>query len=154
TKRRKRLHYYLLARGRETQGKLGEAFDQYLKLAALGEGKQLLDMPDEPNVKMRPDVWARGRIETMISRAVSAEAKKSLEDRVLSEWNKVKDGKDLKALREFVAVFGPFFESGREAQFKLADMLFATNNDSDSREAQSLLGQLRVSAEDPTVRAR
>ena len=119
TKRRKRLHYYLLARGRETQGKLGEAFDHYLALANLGEGKQLIEMPNEPNVKMRPDVWARGRIETMIRSATTAEAKKSLEDRVNKEWNAVKDANDLKKLREFVAVFGPFFESGREAQFKL-----------------------------------
>ena len=55
--------------GREAQGRLGEAFDQYLALANLGEGKKLLEMPDEPNVRMRPDVWARGRIEAMIRRA-------------------------------------------------------------------------------------
>src|SRR5205823_4631774 len=122
TKRRKRYHYYLLARGRESQGKLGEAFDHYLALANLGEGKQLLDMPDEPNVKMRPDVWARGRIEAMIRRATNEQAKKSLEDRVNQEWEAVKDGRDLNKLRDFVAVFGPFFESGREAQFKLADV--------------------------------
>ena len=154
TKRRKRLHYYLLARGRETQGRLGEAFDHYLALANLGEGKQLLDMPDEPNVKMRPDVWARGRIEAMIRRAATPEAKKSLEARVVREWDQVKDGKDLKKLREFVAVFGPFFDSGREAQFKLADVLLSTNNEADAREAQTHLSQLRVTADEPVVRAR
>lgn len=153
-KRRKRLHFYLLARGRETQGRLGEAFDHYLALANLGESKQLLEMPDEPNVKMRPDVWARGRIEAMIRRAGTAEAKKSLEDRVNKEWEGVKDGKDLKKLREFVSVFGPFFDSGREAQFKLADLLLSTNNEADAREAQTHLSQLRVTAEDPIIRAR
>ena len=153
TKRRKRDYLYLLARGREKQGKLGEAFDHYLALAALGEGKQLIDIPDEPNVKMRPDVWARGRIESMIRRAATAEAKKSLEARVDKEWDAVKDGKDLKKLREFVAVFGPFFDSGRAAQFKLADVLLGTNNEADAREAQTHLSQLRVAAEDPAVRA-
>lgn len=154
TKRRKRLHYYLLARGRETQGKLGEAFDHYLALANLGEGKQLLDMPDEPNVKMRPDVWARGRIEAMIRRAATPEAKKSLEARVQKEWDLVNEGKDLGRLREFVAVFGPFFASGIDAQFKLADVLLSTNNEADAREAQTHLSQLRSSSDDPTVRAR
>ncbi|HEY1187639.1 MAG TPA: PQQ-binding-like beta-propeller repeat protein, partial [Gemmata sp.] len=154
TKRRKRLHYYLLARGRETQGKLGEAFDHYLALANLGEGKQLLDMPDEPNVKMRPDVWARGRIEAMIRRAGTPEAKRSLEARVVQEWDQVKDGKDLGRLREFVAVFGPFFSSGVDAQFKLAEVLLSTNNEADAREAQTHLSQLRASSDDPTVRAR
>lgn len=154
TRRRERYQFYLMARGRESQGRLGEAFDFYLKLAALGEGKQLLEMPDEPNVKMRPDVWARGRIEGMIRRAATAEARKSLEDRVAKEWDEVKDGRDLKKLREFVVVFGPFFESGRDAQFKLAEALLATNNDADVREAQTLLSQLRVAADDPIVRAR
>ncbi len=154
TKRRKRLHYYLLARGRETQGRLSEAFDHYLALANLGEGKQLLEMPDEPNVRMRPDVWARGRIESMIRRAATPEAKKSLEARIDKEWDAVKSGTDLKKLREFVAVFGPFFSSGTDAQFKLADVLLSTNNDADAREAQSHLSQLRVTSDDPTVRAR
>jgi outer membrane protein assembly factor BamB/tetratricopeptide (TPR) repeat protein len=154
TKRRKRYYFYLLARGRENQGKLGEAFDHYLKLANLGEGKTLLEMPDEPNVKMRPDVWARGRIESMIRKAGSNEARKSLETRVDKEWEAVKDGTDLKKLRQFVAVFGPFFESGREAQFKLADVLLSTNNDADAREAQTHLSQLRVTADDPAIRAR
>ena len=66
----------------------------------------------------------------------------------------MKDGNDLKRLREFVAVFGPYFAAGREAQFLLADKLLETNNDADSREAQTHLAQLRVTAEDPSVRAR
>src|SRR5262249_31563169 len=91
---------------------------------------------------------------SMIRRAATPQAKKSLEDRVNKEWDAVKDGNDLKKLREFVAVFGPFFDSGREAQFKLAEMLLSTKNEADAREAQTHLSQLRVSAEDPTVRAR
>ncbi|MDY3552118.1 PQQ-like beta-propeller repeat protein [Gemmata sp. JC717] len=153
-RRRKRLYYYLLARGRETQERLGEAFEHYLALANLGEGKQLLDMPDEPNVKMRPDVWARGRLEAMIRRAATPEAKKSLETRVEKEWDLVKGGTDLGRLREFVAVFGPFFASGIEAQFKLADVLLSTNNEADAREAQTCLAHLRASSEDVTTRAR
>ncbi|MBM3980106.1 MAG: hypothetical protein FJ304_07440 [Planctomycetes bacterium] len=154
TRRRKRLHNYLMARGREAQGRLSEAFDHYLALANLGEGQQLIEMPDEPNVKMRPDVWARGRIDSMICRATTAEARKSLEERVNKEWDAIKGAGDLKKLREFVAVFGPFFPAGREAQFKLSDALLSTNNDADTREAQMHLSQLRVTAEDATVRAR
>ena len=66
----------------------------------------------------------------------------------------MKDGNDLKTLREFVAVFGPYFAAGAEAQFILADMLLATNNEADGREAQTHLAQLRATAEDPSVRAR
>jgi hypothetical protein len=154
TDRRRRLALYLLARGREGQGRLGEAFDKYLALANLGEGKQLLDMPDEPNVRMRPDVWARGRIESMIRKAANPSARKALEERVNKEWDGVKDGKDMKKLREFVAVFGPYFASGAEAQFLLADRLLQTKSDADAREAQTHLSQLRATADDITVRAR
>jgi len=103
---------------------------------------------------MRPDVWARGRIESMIRKATNAEARKSLEDRVGKEWNVVKDGGDLKRLREFVSVFGPYFQSGAEAQFLLADKLLQTNNEADAREAQTHLSQLRATADDASVRAR
>src|SRR5262245_13274548 len=154
TDRRQRHFLYLLAKGRESQGRLGEAFDHYLALANKGEGKTLLEMPDEPNVRMRPDVWARGRIEAMIRKANDPAAKKSLEDRVNKEWDEVQQGGDLKRLREFVAVFGPYFAAGSEAQFKLADLLIATNNEADMREAQTHLSQLRVAADDPLIRAR
>src|SRR5206468_11633366 len=104
--RRRRLYYYLLARGREDQKRLSEAFDHYLKLASLGEGRTLFEMPDEPSVRMRPDVWARGRIEAMIRRAADPVARKSLEDRVNKEWEEVLAKNDRKKLQEFVDVFG------------------------------------------------
>ncbi len=154
TQRRKRLYLYLLARGREGQGRLGEAFDQYLALANLGEGKTLLEMPDEPNVRMRPDVWARGRIENMVRKAMDPQARQSLEDRVNKEWQAVKGGNDLGRLREFVSVFGPYFATGADAQFILSEKLLETNNENDAREAQTHLSQLRVTAEDAVVRGR
>jgi outer membrane protein assembly factor BamB/tetratricopeptide (TPR) repeat protein len=154
TLRRKRLYYYLLAKGREDQKKLGEAFDHYLTLAGLGEGKTLFEMPDEPNVRMRPDVWARGRIEGMIRKTGDPAARKSLEDRVSKEWEAVRAANDLKKLREFVDVFGPYFPAGAAAELQLADRLLATNDEDDARDAQVHLANLRVSAEDKTVRAK
>ncbi len=154
TVKRKRKYLFLLAVGKEGQGKLGEAFDKYLALANLGEGN-LDEVPDEPNVRMRPDVWARGRIERMISKAASPASRKSLEDRVNREWDEVKQQpNDLKRLKEFVAVFGPYFASGAEAQFLLAEKLLQTNNDADARDAQTFLLQLRVTADDIAIRAR
>lgn len=154
TRRRKRTHLYLLARGREGQGRLGEAFDKYLELARFEEGKSLIEIPDEPNVRMRPDVWARGRIEAMIRKAANPEARKDLEARVNREWDEVKSGNDLNRLRDFVSVFGQFFPAGVQAEFKLANDLLQTNNDADSREAQTHLAQLRATATDPAIRAR
>lgn len=152
--RRQRLRQVLLAKGRESQGRLSEAFDHYLALANMGDVKKLEDMPDEPNIRMLPDVWARGRIENMIRKSTDPNARKMLEERVQKEWLAVKDGNDLERLRQFVTVFGPYFAVGAEAQFMLSDKLLETNNEADAREAQTLLAQLRVTAEEPATRAR
>lgn len=154
TLKRQRLYLYLLGSGREKQGRLGEAFDTYRKLASLGEGNTLPDMPNEPNLRMRPDVFARGRIEGMIRTAPSAAARKSLEERVDAEWADVRGGNDIKRLKEFVSVYGPYFPAGSEAQFLLAEQLLATGNEPDAREAQMHLAQLRGTAESRGVRAR
>lgn len=149
---RRRLYLSLLAKGRETQGRLGEAFDHYLSLAALG-GDQLQPDPDEPSVLRRADVAARGRIQGMIQRA-SPDARKSLEGRVAKEWDAVKGGTDLARLKEFVAVFGPYFPAGNEAELLLADRLVATNDEGDARTAQLHLHRVRTGGADPKLRAR
>src|SRR5205823_10743545 len=55
---------------------------------------------------------------------------------------------------EFVAVFGPYFPAGSEAQLTLAEKLLEVGNEADVREAQMLLAQLRAAAEQPAVRAK
>ncbi len=150
---RRRLYLDLLAKGREKQGRLAEAFDHYLALATLG-GDKLRPDPEDPSVKVRSDVWARGRIDGMIRRTNDPAARQVLESRVTKQWEAVKDGNDLNGLRDFVTVFGPYFPVGSEAELKLAEMLLATNNEADAREAQTLLAHLRVTAEAPAIRGK
>ena len=152
--RRRGLYLSLLAKGREKQGKLVEAFENYRKFAALGDNKQLVSIYDEPNGMTRPDVWARGRIDAMIRGAKDPAARKPLEERVQKDWEAVRDANDLNGLREFVKVFGPYFASGREAQLLLAGKLLQTNNDEDLREAQTQLMQLWATTEDPFTAAK
>ena len=152
--RRMGLYLSLVAKGRERQGKLTDAFDHYRQFAALGDNKQLVPIFDEPNNMTRPDVWARGKIDTMIRTAKDPAVRKPLEDRVLADWAAVKSANDLGRLREFVKVFGPYFEAGREAQLLLAEKLLTTNNDEDIREAQVQLMQLWATADDLPTAAR
>ncbi len=152
--RRKALYLTLVGRGREAQGRLGDAFDAYRAFASLGDNRQLVAIHDEPNALTRPDVWARGRIDAMLRGAKDPAARKPLEGRVAAEWAELKAANDLPRLREFVRVFGAFFEAGQEAQLLLAEWLLATNNEDDQREAQSLLMQLWAAAETPAVAAR
>ena len=152
--RRKGLYLSLVARGREEQGRLVEAFEHYRAFAALGDNTQLVSIFDEPNGMTRPDVWARGRIDAMIRNAKDPSVRKPLEDRVQADWVAVRDANDLGRLREFVQVFGPYFSVGREAQLLLAEKLLQTNNDDDARDAQIQLMQLWATAEDDQTTAQ
>ncbi|HET6572903.1 MAG TPA: PQQ-binding-like beta-propeller repeat protein [Fimbriiglobus sp.] len=154
TLRRKGLYLTLLAKGREKQGRLLEAFDAYRAFASLGGNKQLVEVYDEPNGKTRPDVWARGRIDAMIRHAKDPAVRKPLEDRVRRDWEGLKASTDIPKLREFVQVFGPYFPAGRDAQLLLAEKLLQTNSDEDAREAQTQLMRLWATADDPVYAAK
>jgi outer membrane protein assembly factor BamB/tetratricopeptide (TPR) repeat protein len=151
--RRRGLYYSLVAEGREKQGKLVEAFQNFQAYAALGEKGRLLPVPGDPNTMARSDVWASGRIDAMLRNAKTDEARKPLEAQVNAEWEAVKSGNDLKRLGDFVKVFGPYFATGREAQFLLAEKLMLTNNEDDRVQAELfLLGLLGQTSGDPAQR--
>jgi outer membrane protein assembly factor BamB len=152
--RRRGLYLTLVAKGREKQGRLVEAFNAYRAFAALGDNKLLVDVYDEPNGKTRPDVWARGRIDAMIRNAKDPAARKPLEERVRRDWEEIRAGNDLPRLEEFVSVFGPYFPAGRDAQLLLAEKLLQRNNDGDEREAQTQLMRLWATSDDPAYAAR
>jgi tetratricopeptide (TPR) repeat protein len=154
TERRLRKFEYLMARGREKQGRLVDAFEHYLRLAQLGDARKLIDMPDEPNVRVRPDVWARGRLEALLQSQSNAEARRQLEQRLHQEWHDVRQSNDLPRLRRFVSIFGTHSPLGAEAQLYLVERLQETRNAADLQEAQHLLLQLRIAAPDRTFRAR
>ena len=140
--RRKSNYYCLVAKGKETQGKLLDAFDNYMKFGTLVGNREMVSVIDEPNTNARPDVWARGRIQNMIKKA-TPEQRKPLEARVVDEWTKVKDTNDLEKLRGFVKVFGGMFEAGTDAKVSLADKLTGSGNEDDSREAEYMLLAVR-----------
>ncbi len=151
--RRRGLYYSLVAEGREKQGRLVEAFQNFQAYAALGEKGRLLPVPGDANTLARSDVWASGRIDAMLRNAKDEAARKPLEAQVNAEWAAVKSGNDLKRLADFVKVFGPYFATGREAQFLLAEKLMLTNNEDDRVQAELfLLGLLGQTAGDPAQR--
>lgn len=146
--RRKGLFYSFVAKGCEKEGRLVEAFDNFRAYAALGEKGRLLQVPEDPNTMAQSSVWASGRIDAMVRAAKDNSIRKPLEDKVAKEWEAVRDANDLGALENFVKTFGPYFASGIEAQFLLAERLMLTNNDDDKRKAQSYLFNLVGEADD------
>ena len=146
--RRKGLFYSLVAKGCEKEGRLVEAFDNYRAYAALGEKGRLLPVPEDANTLALSSVWASGRIDAMMRAAKDDAVRKPLEEKVSKEWDTVRGANDLVQLENFVKTFGPYFASGREAQFLLAERLMLTNNDDDKRKAQSHLLNLIGDAAD------
>ncbi|MFO0938093.1 MAG: PQQ-binding-like beta-propeller repeat protein [Gemmataceae bacterium] len=140
--RRQSTFLSLWAKGKEKEGDLVEAFHYYREFAKLGDNKSNIPIEGEPFGQIRPDIWARGRIEGMIRNAASAEKRKPLEALVEAEWNTVKSGTDVNQLREFVRIFGPYFPAGKEAQLSLAEKLLASNSEENVKEAEGYLSQL------------
>src|SRR5262249_589124 len=60
--RRRRANFLcLVAKGKEKQGKLVEAFEYYQQFSAAAGSQELISVVDEPAVRAAPDVWTQGR---------------------------------------------------------------------------------------------
>jgi outer membrane protein assembly factor BamB len=123
-KRRRANYLCLVAKGREQQGNLLEAFKHYEEFGKMGEAAGLLTVIDEPTVKARPDVWAQGRIASMILKA-GPDKRKPLEDAIAARWQEIRGANDIDIdrVRQFVGVFGSLFTVGKEARLFLAEKL-------------------------------
>ncbi|MBY0521794.1 MAG: PQQ-binding-like beta-propeller repeat protein [Gemmataceae bacterium] len=132
----------LVAKGREKQGKLLDAFQAYMDFTALTGDRQLVSVLDQVNTKSRPDVWARGRIAAMMAVA-TPEQRRPLEEKITEQWQTIKDTNDIDALRRFVSLFGNAFKVGKQAKLRLAERLMVQNQEDGLRDAQLLLLTLR-----------
>jgi outer membrane protein assembly factor BamB len=151
--RKRRGHFlYLVAKGREKQGRLVDAFHMYKAFAALGADQPLIQLLDEPSVKANADVWARGRISAMLASA-TPEERKPLEKLIADNWEQVKTG-NLDEVRQFLKVFGSVSAVGKEARFLLAEKLVEEGKPESLLEAERELQMLRLPREAPETAAR
>jgi outer membrane protein assembly factor BamB len=152
-RRRKVKMLCLIARGKESQGKLVEAFERYQECGSLIDSKELFSVVDEPTVKASADVLSQGRIVAMLA-AASPEDRKPLEDRIAQKWQDLQKSSDLEELRKFVAVFGSAFAVGKEARLKLAERLMEEQGNDALLEAERHLSLLRGRDQPPDLKAR
>jgi outer membrane protein assembly factor BamB len=143
-------YYLLVGKGRETQGRLVEALKAYLALAEQGPGDELISLPSEPALRVRRDVWARGRITELFQKA-TPEQRKQLEEEVGRRRKALRGGKGVEGLRAFVALFGTETAVGREARLELARLLVEKQ---DYSAADQLLQELRRQRTDGALAAR
>jgi outer membrane protein assembly factor BamB/tetratricopeptide (TPR) repeat protein len=153
--RRRRTNFlYLIAKGKEGQRKLTEAFDKYLELNGEAQQDELLSLVDERLVKAAPDVLAQGRIAAMVAGATEVE-RKPLEARIASRWKEIESRDDPAELRKFVTLFGSLFAVGQEARLHLAERLMDDDKDPNALiDAERQLSLLRARTRDPEVAAR
>lgn len=146
----------LLAKGKEAQGKLTEAFDAYMEFGTLGaENRELMTVLDEPSVKAPADVWAQGRIAAMMERTKdNPELARPLEARLAKRWAEVEKSSDAEELRRFVTMFGQHFKVGREARLALAERMMNDSGTSTLHEAERQLLLLSRNEADPQLAAR
>jgi outer membrane protein assembly factor BamB/tetratricopeptide (TPR) repeat protein len=138
--RQRRVQFLMLVgRGREGQAKLVEALQAYLDLAGLETGDTMVPLPGDRGLKVRIDVWARGRIEELLKKA-DAPQRKRLQEEI--DKHKKREGADSKeGLRHLAALFGPHSAEGRRIRLALARQLL---EDAPSQvEADLLLQQVR-----------
>jgi outer membrane protein assembly factor BamB len=152
-RKRKANFLCLVAKGKEAQGNLVDAFERYQAFGALAGRGELLSVIDEPSVKAAPDVWSQGRIAAMVAKA-TPEQRGPLEQRITERWEKLQKSDDLEELRNFVAIFGSLFTVGREARLKLAERLMTDNDPLSLIDAERHLSLLRHQKEDPELAAR
>jgi outer membrane protein assembly factor BamB len=151
--RRQSNYLSLVAKGREEQGRLLDAFQAYVEFGALAGNKDLVSIPDDRNVRASPEVWARGRIEAMVAKA-APEQRKPLEDKIAQQLVEVKKTGDVEALRRFVGMFGLLFSVGKEARLELANRLIGETAPEALLEAEKHLKLLCLPGEEPALAAR
>ncbi len=154
TRRRRANYLFLVAKGKQLQGKLVEAFEKYQEFGAVAGGtSELFTVSDEPTVKAAPDVWAQGRIAAMVMEA-TPEQRAPLEYLITKKWADVQKSNDTEELRKFVGVFGNLFAVGKEARFKLAEKLMDGTDPVALLDAERHLTILRGRNETPEMAAR
>jgi outer membrane protein assembly factor BamB len=143
----------ILGKGRESQGRLMEAFDAYMEFAHINQGRELVPSIDEPGALARPDVWARGRIRAMIEKA-SPEARRPIEERVAGQWRDILARDKIDEMKEFVRFYGHFGTTGLLARLTVAERLLNLGSAEDRTQAELELHSLRQRKEHPELAAQ
>lgn len=148
-RQRRATRLFLTGRGREGQGRPAAAVQAYLDFLALpGEG-ELVPGTEDPSLHVRRDLWAAGRVRTLLEQAAPADRRALAED-VARRVNALEAAENLPALEALVRAAGTSLV-GPDACLALALHLGGGNA---FLEAERILLQLRDGAENTATAAR
>jgi outer membrane protein assembly factor BamB len=156
-RQRRQQLFALVAAGRGRQGQVPWALQSWRNLLALSRPGDLLPMPEDPALRVRPEVWVRERV-AELARATDTDGRQALAAEMDRAWRSVRDHKDdAEALDRYLTLFGSVppvrgaAVRGAWARLLLAQQLAELPDARHSLEADLLCAAL---AEDPAPAAR
>jgi outer membrane protein assembly factor BamB len=137
----------VLAKGREHQGRIGDALEAYVAFAKLDN--KLIASPEDAQAKVLPLVWARAQAEAMAKR-LKPEWKPQLVAAVQKAFDQVKAADNVETLKAFVDFYGGLGTNGQQAMLHFAEKL--------AEQREFAAAQIRLlplaEAEDAVIAAR
>jgi WD40 repeat protein len=105
-RRGRRLLYHQLAGvGYEATGRPVEALRAYWEMVVTATDDDTIPAPDDPALRVRPDVWAKARVADLLKNA-DAGQRKQLDEEIDKLRKKLKDTNDREGQRRFNTLFG------------------------------------------------
>ncbi len=98
----------LVARGRESQRRIADALREYAELLDSARPDELLAVPEDPALRVRPDVWVRGQVAAL---AGHSRGSRVLNAEIERRWREIEAGPPPgdtsdPRLARFLALFG------------------------------------------------
>jgi outer membrane protein assembly factor BamB len=151
--KRRLLLLCVIARGREQQGRLVDALDQYEGICEIsGDADRLLAL-DATSVEIQPRLWAAQRIAELLARC-PVEKRAALDQALDRRWSSIQSSGNIDALERFVDLFGPITHSGKVARLALAERLLQHPEREQALEAERHLVLLTRERDEPELAAR
>src|SRR5262249_31687520 len=114
--------------------------------------EELVSVPEDPGVKVRPDVWVQSRIAALVARA-KPEQRRLLDDEIVGQWQVVQSA-GTESVKRFVALYGSVAPAGAGTRWRLAGGLVEQPEQGGVLEAELHLLALADGPDQSAIRAR
>ncbi len=156
------------AHGRETQGRVDLALQDYKKIFAAAAPQERMSTADDPLAQgrpdlwvgrlaqTRPDLWVQGRIADLV-REATPQQQKVLKEQIDQDWQGARSADGEAGLTRFIALYGgvagPLGAHAREARLLLAERWMDDHDRRHALDAELNLHLLRDQSDSPETAA-
>ena len=144
--------------GREEQGQVGLALKAYRRLYDAALANEMMTVPEDPSVRIRPDLWVQGRIAELARKATDPARRKAIQEEIERDAKAASASDGDEPLARLVGLFGtmagPLGASAREARLTLAERWIEAPDRGRAADAELHLHYMRRLTDAPEVAAR